>query len=195
MSEFTRILFALLVATAPLGVLPVFAAYLRDTAVETRFRAAAVAGVTSLALLTLAAVIGDPFLDWIEVSPENFRIAAGVIMGPVALRMLLTGDSMATPDEADGKAPLRAWFVPLAFPLIAGPASLAAALSYATRFGEGETIGAAAIAAGVAAAACAASPWVLRALGVVPVRALGRLNGALLMVVVVELMVDGIQSV
>lgn len=195
MSEFSRALFALIVAVAPFGALPLFAAYLRDVTPRMRIRGSVIAGVISIVMLAATIVISDPFLDWIEVSPENFQIAAGVIMGPIAIRLLITGDAMTTPDETNGPMPPRAWLVPIAFPLIAGPASLAAALSYGTRFGEGEVILAAGIAAAIGAATSLFAVHILRAIGKVPANAFGRLNGALMMVIIVELMIDGIQSV
>jgi multiple antibiotic resistance protein len=195
MNEFTRATFALVLAVAPLGALPIFAAYLREVSSEMRLRGAIGVGALSFALLTVTVLIGDPFLDWIDVSPENFQIAAGVLIAPVALRLLITGDSMITPREADGPMPRRAWLIPLAFPLIVGPASLAAALSYGTRFGEGETIAAAAVAAAFALLACAFALPLTRSIGNLAVGALGRLNGALLMIIVVELIVDGVQTV
>jgi small neutral amino acid transporter SnatA (MarC family) len=194
-NEFTRALFALVVASAVLGALPLFAAYLREVGPQMRVRGAIAAGVLAFGMLGGAIAIGDTFLDWIDVTPENFQMAAAIVMGPVAIRMLIAGDAMTTPEEAGGPVPARAWLVPVVFPLIAGPAALAAAISYATRFGEGETLGAAAIAAGVAAAVCAGAPWLYSRLGGVVVGALGRLNGAVLLVVAVELMVDGIRSV
>lgn len=195
MNEFARATFALALAVAPLGAIPIFNAYLRDVSAEARSRGAIAVGVLSLALLAGAVFVADPFLDWIEVSPENFQVAAGIIIGPVALRLLITGDSMITPEETSGPMPRRAWLVPLVFPLIVGPASLAAALSYGTRYGEGETIAAAAVASALVLIACLFATWLTKTLGKLPIGALGRLNGALLMVVVVELIVDGVQSV
>ena len=195
MNEFARATFALVLAVAPLGAIPIFAAYLRDVSAETRVRGAIAVGLISVALLAATIAVGDPLLDWIEVSPENFQVAAGILIAPVALRLLVTGDSMITPEEADGPMPRRAWLIPLVFPLIVGPASLAAAISYGTRYGEGETIGAAAVASAIALLACAYAPWLTERLGKLPIGALGRLNGALLMIVVVELIVDGVQTV
>jgi len=195
LNEFTRATFALVLAVAPLGALPIFAAYLREVSAETRLRGAIGVGALSFVLLTVTVLIGDPFLDWIDVSPANFQIAAGIIIAPVALRLLVTGDSMITPRDADGPMPSRAWLVPLVFPLIVGPASLAAAISYGTRFGEGETIAAAAVASVVALLTCAFALPLIRSLGTLAVGALGRLNGALLMIVVVELIIDGVQTV
>lgn len=195
MNEFARAAFALTLAVAPLGALPIFSAYLRDVSSETRTRGAIAVGVSSLALLAATVAIGDPFLDWIEVSPENFQVAAGIIIMPLALRLLITGDSMITPEETAGPMPRRAWLIPLVFPLIVGPASLAAAVSYGTRYGQGETIGAAAFASALMLLAGAFAPWLTATVGKLLVNALGRLNGALLMVVAVELIVDGVQTV
>lgn len=195
MNEFARATFALALAAAPLGAIPIFDAYLRDVSPGLRSRGAIAVGVLSLALLAGTVLVGDPFLDWIEVSPENFQVAAGIIIAPVALRLLITGDSMITPEETAGPMPRRAWLIPLVFPLIVGPASLAAALSYGTRYGEGETIAAAAAASALVLLACLFATWLTKTLGKLPIGALGRLNGALLMIVVVELIVDGVQSV
>jgi multiple antibiotic resistance protein len=195
MNEFARAAFALVLAVAPLGAVPVFAAYLREVSAETRLRGAIGVGALSFVLLAVTVLVGDPFLDWIDVSPENFQIAAGIIIAPVALRLLVTGDSMITPREADGPMPSRAWLIPLVFPLIVGPASLAAAISYGTRYGEGETIAAAAVASAFALLACAFALPLTRSPGNLAIGALGRLNGALLMIVVVELIIDGVQTV
>jgi multiple antibiotic resistance protein len=195
MNEFARAAFALVLAVAPLGAVPVFAAYLREVSAETRLRGAIGVGALSFVLLAVTVLVGDPFLDWIDVSPENFQIAAGIIIAPVALRLLVTGDSMITPREADGPMPSRAWLIPIVFPLIVGPASLAAAISYGTRYGEGETIAAAAVASAFALLACAFALTLTRSLGTLAIGALGRLNGALLMIVVVELIIDGVQTV
>jgi small neutral amino acid transporter SnatA (MarC family) len=116
-------------------------------------------------------------------------------MAPLALRLLWTGESMSLPTDEAGAHDRWVWLAPLTVPLVAGPAALVGALSYGTRFGEGTTIGAAALVAVTTAAVLATGPPIVRALGPWGVSALGRLSGALLAVILVELMLDGIQSV
>ncbi len=192
MNEFWRAALGLVAAAAPFGALPVFAALVADATPGWRARLGLAAGVASLALLAAAALLSGPFLDWLDVSPENFQLAAGLVMLPPSFRLIVWGDSM-TPSE--GGAPGLAWLVPMAVPLIAGPASLAGAMSYGARFGEGTAVGAAALAVAASAAVLAASPWLSRVLHPAGVSALARLSGALLVIVAVELMLDGVHSV
>ncbi|MEE8369276.1 MAG: MarC family protein [Dehalococcoidia bacterium] len=195
MSEFWREVLGLFASVAPLGALPVFAAHAGRVGVGRRASLAIRVGLLSFALLAAAIALGDPFLAWIDVSPENFQLAAGLAMMPLAFRLLWAGDSMGVClDQATGVVG-SSWLMPLAVPLVAGPASLAAAISYGTRFGVGSTLGAAALTIALTTATFVAGPLLLRLLGAAGVSALGRLSGLLLVVIVVELMVDGVQSV
>jgi multiple antibiotic resistance protein len=115
-------------------------------------------------------------------------------MAPLAFRLLWSGESMPLPREGD--RPLRRfWLTPLTVPLVAGPASLAAALSYGTRFGLEPTLGAAAFVLVLTALAFAAAPQLQRTLGTAGISALGRFTGGLLVIVAIEMLVDGVQSV
>lgn len=195
--DFARAALGLFAAVAPLGGVSAFAAL---TAAMTARRGIAVAvasGLAALALLTATIAGGDAFLDWLDVSPESFQLAAGLAMLPLAFRLLWRGDTFAI--APDGPLPdVAAWraaLVPLTTPLVAGPASLVAALSYGTREGEGTALGAAAAVVAITAAIFAAGPWLTAHLRERELRTLGRLSGALLVVVAVELMIDGVRSV
>ena len=194
MSEFSRAALGLFAAVAPAGALPAFALLARNADAVQRTRLASLVGLIAFALMAGTAALGDPFLDWLDISPENFQLSAGLVMLPLALRLLWSGESMTLPREVD--RPLRrVWLVPLTVPLVAGPASLVAALSYGTRFGLGPTLGAAALVLTLTALAFAAAPQLRRSLGTPGISALGRLTGVLLVVVAIELLVDGVQSV
>ena len=103
----------------------------------------------------VAALVADPFLDLLDVSPEPFRFAAGAVMAPLGVRLLLTGDSMPVPRPEDQVGRLW-WLLPVAFPLLANPPAIVGAMSYSTRFGEGDAIGGAAIALALSAVVLAA---------------------------------------
>ncbi len=194
MSEFSRAALGLFAAVAPAGALPAFALLARNADAVQRTRLASLVGLIAFALLAGTAALGAPFLDWLNISPENFQLAAALVMLPLALRLLWSGESMTLPREVD--RPLRrVWPTPLTVPLVAGPASLVAALSYGTRFGLEPTLGAAAFVLTLTALAFAAAPQLRRSLGTPGISALGRLTGVLLVVVAIELLVDGVQSV
>jgi small neutral amino acid transporter SnatA (MarC family) len=194
-SEFWREVLGLFASVAPFGALPVFAAHAGRAGGGRRAILAIVVGLIAFALLAAAIAVGDPFLAWIDVSPENFQLAAGLAMMPLAFRLIWAGDSMGIrPNQTSGVVG-SPWLVPLAVPLVAGPASLAAAISYGTRFGVGSTLGAAALTIVLTTATFAASGLLVRLVGSAGISALGRLSGLLLVVIIVELMVDGVQSV
>jgi small neutral amino acid transporter SnatA (MarC family) len=144
----------------------------------------------ALAALSFAAALNDPLLDWLEVSPESFQLAAAAAMFPLAIRLLVAGDSMAMPAQLPGYA----WLVPLGVPMLASPTSIIAAISYAARFGEMRAILASAV---VLAATGALFTWLDRPerARTVLLQTLARLSGGLLILVAFELAIDGVHSV
>ncbi len=193
MRDFSLAAAGLFAAVAPLGGLPVFLAFARGSTARQRLTATALIAVAGFALMAAAAAIAAPVLDWLEVSGENFQLAAAAVMLPPAARLLWSGRSLSLPPE-DGRPPLmRAWLMPLTLPLLAGPTPLVTAMCYSARFGAAMSIGAAALVVVVTGVLLAASTRCARAGGGVDV--LARFNGALLAVLAVELFVDGIQSV
>ncbi len=190
MSDFGHAAVGLFAAIAPTGALIGFGRVPRAS----RVVVAAAACAAALVILGITAVSGDRFLDWLDISPENFQMAAALLMLPQAMHLMWRGESLGSPDDADVQR-RGAWVVPLAFPLLAGPAALGAAISYGTRFGTGVTIGAEALVLTVAALLFGlSSVYPLLADGR-PARPAAMLTGALLIVVAVELAVDGVRSV
>lgn len=185
MSEFARAALGMFAAVAPLGALPVFLD--ANILPADRRRVIATMYLVALLLLGAAALVAEPFLDWLNVSPENFQLAAGLIMLPQAFHLLWRGRTLS---EAEDGVP-----VPLAAPLLAGPASIAAAMSYATRFGEVEAVRASALALVITAALLLAADRLDQRLGSAALGLFARLNGALLVIIAVELIVDGVRSV
>jgi small neutral amino acid transporter SnatA (MarC family) len=112
-------------------------------------------------------------------------------MLPQAFHLLVRGESLGgTGLKWDGRVTS---LLVVVFPLLAGPAALGATVSYGTRFGTGTAIGAAFVALVLTAlilAFAAGRAWDGRV-----IRALAMLNGALLVVIAVEMAVDGVQSV
>ena len=185
MSEFARAALGIFAAVAPFGALTVFLDARVGT--EDRRKVVAIMYVAALLIIGVAALAAEPFLDWLDVSPENFQLAAGLIMLPQAMQLVTRGRTLSGGENGA--------IVPLSAPLLAGPASMAAAMSYATRFGEAEAIGASAIVLFGAAGLLLAGEWVERNAGRAAIGLLGRLNGALLVIIAIEMAVDGVRSV
>jgi multiple antibiotic resistance protein len=147
--------------------------------------------IAAFAVLTLFALAGGPLLDAFDISGSSFEFAAAAAMAPLAIRLLVAGDSTAIPRQQ-----LRpyAWLAPFAFPMLAGPVSIIAAIAYGQRTGEIETIIATAIVLAIAAALFATlSLWEKQRL--IAVQMSARLSGVLLAGMAIEMALDGLRSI
>ena len=196
MNDVGIIALGMFAAIAPFGALRPIIGYANHEPGEGVVRGSFIwiSGLIGAALFAIAVLLADPFLEFLDVSPESFRFAAGAVMGPFAVRLLWTGESMPLPDNSH-KHPFEPWLFPAAIPLLAGPASLTAAISYSARFGVGDAVVAAIPVIVISTLLPALSAPICRSLGHAAVSALGRLSGALLVIVAVELVVGGVQSV
>ena len=194
MTEILRAAVGIFAALAPFGLIPAFLAASPDNNegddARTGPTAFAAAGA-ALAVLFAAVVLTDPFLGLLDVSGENFQAGAAVIMAPLALRLLWSGRSLGLSEVATG----RPWLLPLAVPGLAGPAALGAVVAYSGRYGEADAAAAVVIAIVAAGALLYAGGFLRRALGDLAIGILGRLSGALIVAIAVELAVDGVRSV
>ena len=87
-------------------------------------RIAALGGALGALAVSLAALLGDPLLDALDVSQPSFRLAVGLIAVVVG-----TADVFRRPPSPDLALPgWRAALVPVAFPLVARPTLLVLAL-------------------------------------------------------------------
>lgn len=152
----------------------------------------AVGGLLGAGLLTLAAAAHDPFLEFIEVSPPSFDVAAGLVMLAGALRPILTGRALDEPTAKAGVSTWRGAIAPLGLPLLASPAALAAAISYGERTGVGATVAAGVALVVLTALAFACRAPVTAALGRAGLSALARLTAALLVALAIGVIVDGV---
>jgi len=191
--EFLRDALGIFAAVAPFGVLPVFLTYQRrDDVTDPRLLYAA--APVALVLLAAAALVSEPFLDLIDVSGTTFQLAAAVFMVPLAARLVLTGTSIPLPRPLDDVPPF-AWLYPLAFPLLSGPTSIVAAISYAARYGEARTIAAAAVVLAATAGLAWAGPRLKALISATGIAALGHASGLLLLAIAFEHAIDGIRSI
>jgi small neutral amino acid transporter SnatA (MarC family) len=149
------------------------------------------APLAAFAALVAAALISSPLLHALSVSGSSFEWAAAAVMVPLAIRLIVLGDSMSAPRW---KLPRYSWLVPFSLPLLAGPVSIVAAISYSDRIGIIETIVASAIMlATVAALFVTLAFWEKQRLLIVQM--LGRANGLLLGGMAVEMALDGLHRI
>ncbi|MEM6782688.1 MAG: MarC family protein [Bacteroidota bacterium] len=177
----------------PLGNIPLFLSLLRD--VDEKRRRWVLARELLIALGVLFAFLlgGQAILDVLHLQQESVTIAGGLVLLVIGLRMVFP-----TPDGVMGPQPDgEPFIVPLAIPLIAGP-SVLATLILMVNADPGRT-GTWALALlmawGATAAFLMAAPLLYRLLRERGLVALERLMGMLLLMIAVQMLVNGMKTV
>jgi multiple antibiotic resistance protein len=137
--DFLKILLPLFVVIDPAGSLPVFLAitsrYPTDQRRRIARRAATVAAATGVGFV----VLGQAILSFLGLRFEDFQIAGGIILVILAIIDLLIPGKPAVDQSAIDPAE-SVGVVPLAVPLIVGPATMTTSLllvnSYSPRYNE-----------------------------------------------------------
>jgi multiple antibiotic resistance protein len=192
---FWTAVFTLFLVLDPLGNLPVALALLDRVDPKRRQRVMIREGLFALGFLLAFLFAGPVFLRLMGVSTDDVRIAGGVVLFVIALRMIFPRPGAnLTDDEEDGEP----FIVPLAIPLLAGPSALAAVILMRTQMaadgahGTGTALAAVLVAWGLSFSIMVMAPAISNFLGHRTMRAIERLSGMLLIVISVHLVMSGI---
>jgi multiple antibiotic resistance protein len=106
----------------PLGNIPVFLSVLEDVAPERRTRVLLRELVLAFFVLLFLLFFGQYFIGFLQLSEHSIRIAGGIILFLIAIKMVFPVRRAAwASDELQGEPLL----VPLAIPMVAGPSAMA----------------------------------------------------------------------
>ena len=106
----------------PIGNVPIFLSVLEDVAPHRRTRVLIRELILALLVLVLFLFCGQYVLGFLHLSEHSIRIAGGIILFLIALKMVFPMQRAAdAPDELTGEPLL----VPMAIPMVAGPSALA----------------------------------------------------------------------
>ena len=114
-----RAVVALFVVVDPIGNVPIFIALTRNLSPMQRRRTFRAAILVSTLLLLLFAFAGHLLLALFGISIQSFKIAGGLLLLIIAMKILITGSW-----EEKDVTPEGAGAVPMAFPLLAGPGAI-----------------------------------------------------------------------
>ncbi|HWB14809.1 MAG TPA: YhgN family NAAT transporter [Vicinamibacterales bacterium] len=172
----------------PLGNVPLFLSVLRAVPPERRrFVLAREIGLAYLVLLVFL-FAGSPVTHYLHLQPETISIAGGIVLFLIALRMIFPGDGLIG-EPIEGEP----FLVPLAIPLLAGPSTLAALLLLeGTTSSTGALLAAVTIAWAISGAILLASTFFYRVLRERGLVAMERLMGMVLVMVAVQMFIDGV---
>ncbi len=113
----------------PLGNIPIFLSVLEDVAPERRTRVLVRELVLAFLVLLLFLFCGKYVLGFLQLSEQAIRIAGGIILFLIALKMVFPVKRSAYASEEIQGEPL---LVPLAIPMVAGPSAMAVLMLMAT---------------------------------------------------------------
>jgi multiple antibiotic resistance protein len=113
-----RATIALFVVIDPIGNIPFFMSLTDGMTKQQRRDVIRIASITGLALLITFALFGIQFLNFFNISLNSFRIAGGILLLLIALRILMEGGWRTQTHSGESGA------VPLGFPLLVGPGAI-----------------------------------------------------------------------
>jgi len=180
----------LLTIMDPLGNVATFVAALRPVPPEKRVRVIARELVFALLILVAFLFTGPWLLGLLHLKQEALFISGGVVLFLIALKMIFPPSRRDSDEQV-----LEPFIVPLATPMIAGPSVLATLLVLVSTQPEHlwHWFAALMIAWSITAAVLLCSPAIARVLKEKGSMAVERLMGMLLVMVAVQMLLNGIE--
>ena len=176
----------------PLGNVPLFLSVLKTVDPRRRRRILVRELAIAYGVLVLFLLLGKWLLSFLGLEPEAVSIAGGIVLFIIALRMIFPGDASLSGEQIEGEP----FVVPLAIPLVAGPSALATLLLLQSARGStpGSLMIALTIAWTVSGAILLSSTALYRMLGERGLIAMERLMGMLLVMVAVQMLLNGVKT-
>ncbi|MEW5736590.1 MAG: MarC family protein [Thermodesulfobacteriota bacterium] len=198
--DFIKITTGMFIMLNPFVLIPVFLSLTGDATPARRKKIAVTCAVAVFIIMTISVFTGEKLLYFFGITVADFRIAGGILILLMALNMARAQHegmrySPQEHEEAMGKADNIA-VVPLAIPLMAGPAAMCTAVIYA---GDCNTIETRSALIAIIGALCAIL-WISmlladhigRILGTTGQQILKRIMGLILLAMAVEFIVAGV---
>jgi multiple antibiotic resistance protein len=191
-------LVTLFVVVNPIGVVPLFVSVAGHESAAARRRLAGQAILISVIILFAFIGIGQIVLEGLGINLASFRIAGGLVLLIIALRMVT---QEADDPAADGSAFHGNIAVfPLAMPFIAGPASIMAVVlltdgNVYTGWQQAETAALLLVVLGFTYGCLLGADFVQRLLGATGANVVSRIMGLILAALAVQSMLTGFSDI
>ncbi len=191
MTVFSAI-FLLFLIMDPIGNVPLFLSTLKNVPIERRRKIIVRELLIALLVLLFFMFTGKYILQLLQIAQSSLGIAGGIMLFIIAIKMIFPGRRNLF-DHSDNMEPL---VVPLAVPLLAGPSAIAAVILLMAQEPSRwlEWMVALVVAWLVAGIILVSSETLGRRLGVRALLAIERLMGILLMLVSVDMILDGVKQ-
>lgn len=176
----------------PLGNVPLFLSVLKTVRPERRRIVLMREILFAYFILITFLLAGGSLLDFLGLQPEAVGIAGGIVLFLIALRMIFPSHGTLTEDPLEGEP----FVVPLAIPLLTGPSTLATVLLLEST--AASSMFSLFLAVTLTWALCGgillSSTFLYRILGERGLVAMERLMGMLLVMVAVQMLLNGLKS-
>ncbi len=195
--EIFKPLIALLAMVNPIGIVPFFIAFTQSFDRPQRQQTIRVAAFTSFCVISLSALLGLKLIEFFSISIASFQVGGGTLLLINALAMI-----NAKPADSGGVSPQNAGaniaVVPLAIPLLTGPATISTMVIYAQKTQHwwqlGVLVGYGVVVALVVFLCFSAAGKIAKILGTTGINIMTRLMGLILAALAVELLASGLMD-
>ena len=177
----------------PLGNVPLFLSILKSVPPARRQKVILREIGIAYIVLILFLLMGNALLQFLGLRQEAVSVAGGIVLFLIAIRMIFPVEGGWTDNSPQGEP----FIVPLAIPLVAGPSTLATVLLLKQTMADYSTVQMILIVSLAWAASgiiLMSSTLLYRALGERGLIAMERLMGMLLVMVAVQMLMNGIAT-
>jgi len=189
MHHLFSIAFSIFLLIDPIGNIPGFLVSLKEIAPKRQIFIILRENIIALILILGFNFLGEPLMKFLNISHEIVGIAGGIILFLTALRMVFP--SM---DAFSKKIDKEPFIVPLAIPMIAGPAVLAAVTLLASQENDLLMTGAIILAWFVSLVILISAPFLNRVLGERGIIACEKLMGLVLILIATQMFLAGVRD-
>lgn len=182
--------FSLFLLMDAIGNVPLFIAFLKDIPRQRQLQIILRELLIALLIMMGFHFVGNSLLNALEIRPYTVLISGGIILFLLSLKMIFP-----TKQDADANLPKdkEPFIVPLAIPLVAGPAVLATIMLYSRQeIGTGITLTAILLAWAISTVILLSSTFLNKILGERGIIACERLMGLILTMMSVQMFLRGI---
>ena len=196
-------LVALLAIVNPIGVVPFFIHFTSSFSKLQRRRTILVSSFTAFVVIAVSAIAGLKVIEFFGISLASFQVGGGTLLLISSLQMLNaqpaeSGKEDLTEGENKVDAGASIAVVPLAIPLLTGPATISTMVIYAEKtrhwWEVAILVGYGVVVALVTYAVFSASGRIAKVLGQTGINIMTRLMGLILAALAVELLADGLMK-
>lgn len=191
MFELFSIAFPLFLLMDPVGNVPLFISILKNVDASRQKKVILREMLIALGVIILFNFVGEFLLAFLHIEQSTLLISGGIILFIISIKLIFPESSPSPEPDAIGMEP---FVVPLAIPLVAGPAVLAAVMLYSYKqTNPWISIGAILLAWGASTPILMASVYLKEKLGTRGLIACERLMGLLLVLISTQMFLGGIR--